>query len=107
LQTTRLSTSLEGLYSSLAQSAGYLCRDERTVKFFSPSPILMHKNWIRCSPDPENVWKSVPSSLDPPMYNQVFLFFLRGKIYTAFWHFQYWTRKCLFCYQVHPIQSWY
>jgi len=43
-------------------------RDERTDKFFSPSPILIHKNWIGPSPDPQNLWKSsVRSSADPPM----------------------------------------
>jgi len=43
-------------------------RDERTVKFFSPSPILIRKNWILSSPDPQNFWKSsVRSGPDPPM----------------------------------------
>ena len=32
--------------------------DEQTVKFFSPSPILIWKNLIRSSPDPHNFWKS-------------------------------------------------
>jgi len=32
-------------------------RDEQTVKFFSSSPILTHKNWIRSSSDPQNFWK--------------------------------------------------
>jgi len=43
-------------------------RDERTVKFFSPSAVLIWKNWIRSSPDPQNFWKSsVRSSPDPPI----------------------------------------
>jgi len=32
---------------------GKQCRDERTVKFFVPSPILIRKSWIRSSPDPQ------------------------------------------------------
>jgi len=41
--------------------------DERTVKFFSPSPVLIRWNWIRSSPDPQNFWKSsVRSSPDLP-----------------------------------------
>jgi len=32
-------------------------RDERTEKFFSPSPFLIRWNSIRSSPDPQNVWK--------------------------------------------------
>ena len=43
-------------------------RDEWTMKFFSPSPVLIRWNWIRSSPDPQNFWKSsVRSSPDPPM----------------------------------------
>ena len=35
---------------------------------FSPSPILVCKNWIRSSPDLQNFWKlSVRSSPDPPI----------------------------------------
>jgi len=33
-------------------------RDVRTVKFFSPSPVLTWWNWIRSSLDPQNFWKS-------------------------------------------------
>jgi len=52
-------------------------RDERTVKFFSPSPVLIRWNWIRSSPDPQNFWKSsVRSRPDPPMKNHIFLFCL-------------------------------
>jgi len=43
-------------------------RDERTVKFFSPSPVLIRWNWIRSSLNPQNFWKaSVQSSPDLPM----------------------------------------
>jgi len=49
-------------------SGAYYTRDERTVKFFSPSPVLIHKNGIQSGPDPQNFWKlSVRSSPDPPM----------------------------------------
>jgi len=52
-------------------------RDEWTVKFFSPSPVLIRWNWIRSSPDPQNFWKSsVRSSLDLPMQNHFVLFCL-------------------------------
>jgi len=45
-----------------------LIRDERTVKFFSPSPVLIRQNWIRSSPDVQKFWKSwVWSSPDLPM----------------------------------------
>jgi len=43
-------------------------REEQTVKFLSPNPVLIRWNWIRFSPDPQNFWKSsVRSSTDPPM----------------------------------------
>jgi len=43
-------------------------RDEQTVKFFSPSPVLIRWNWIRSNPDPQNFWKSlVWSSPDRPI----------------------------------------
>jgi len=43
-------------------------RDEWTVKFFRPSPLLIRKNWIWSRTDPQNFWKSsVRSSADPPV----------------------------------------
>ena len=43
-------------------------KDERTVKFFSSSPVLIRWNWFRSSPDLQNFWKSsVRSGPDPPM----------------------------------------
>jgi len=48
-------------------SARLATRDERTVKFFSSSPVLIRWNSIWSSPDPQNFWKSsVQSSPDPP-----------------------------------------
>jgi len=45
-----------------------MTRDERIVKLFSPSPILICKSSIRSSPDPQNFWESsVRSSPDPPI----------------------------------------
>jgi len=65
------------------------CRDERTVKFFSPSPVLIRWNWIQFSPDPQNFWKSlVRSSPDLPMSNHVLLFCLmRQKNYWSYFAF--------------------
>jgi len=59
-------------------------RNERTVKFFSPSPILACKSWIGSSPVPQNFWKSpVRFSPDLPIQNHVFYFASWGK--TASW----------------------
>ena len=75
-------------------------RDERTVKFFSPSPILIRKNRIRSSSDHLNFWKSsVRSCPDPSMQNHVFYFASQGKICIAIWHFQNLTRQCRFYHQ--------
>ena len=62
------------LISSVSHlNLGVEARDERTDKFFSPSPILIRKNLIQSSPDPQNFWKSsVRSSPDPPIWNHVF-----------------------------------
>jgi len=52
-------------------------RDERTAKFFCPSPVLIRWNWIQSTPDPQNFGKSpVWSGLDSPMQTNVFLFCL-------------------------------
>ena len=49
-----------------ARVANLLIRDERIVKFFSPSPVLIRWNWIRSIPELKNFWKSsVRSSPDP------------------------------------------
>jgi len=62
-------------------STGWGSRDERTVKFFSPSPILIGKNGIRSSPEPPNFWKSFTrSSPDLPRGNHEFYFASWGKI---------------------------
>jgi len=76
-------------------------RDERTVKFFSPSPILIRKSWIRSSPDLQNFLKSsARSSLDRPIKNHIFCFASWdkiaswGKIDTTFWHSQNLITQC-------------
>jgi len=57
--------SLPGNWTSLLNTVR---RDEWTVKFFSPSPILIRKIWIRSSTDLQNFWKSpIRSSPDPPI----------------------------------------
>jgi len=73
-------------------------RDERTVKFFSPSPILIRK----IESDPvlmRRILKNHRSDpvLIHPRKNLYFHFASRGKIDTAFWHFQNLTRQRLFC----------
>jgi len=62
------------LRSSCFYSRGIASRDERTVKFFSPSPVLIRWNWIRSSPDPQS-W--IRSSPDPQKHKNVFLLCLR------------------------------
>jgi len=47
LQNRSVRNAVTGRFPSL------MCtRDERMVKFFSASPGLIRKNWIRSSPDP-------------------------------------------------------
>ena len=54
--------------SKKSESEHLYHRDERTVKFFSPSPILIRKSWIQSRPDLQNFWiLSVRSSPDPPI----------------------------------------
>jgi len=106
-------------------------RDERTVKFFSPSPSLIQKIWNRSSPDRQNFWKlSVWSYLYSPIstmhfvlpheqtncwssftFNQMRLdegkivlqqcFCLMRQTRRSLWHFQNLTRQFLFSLQRH------
>ena len=74
--------ALESVFSR--NHFGLHTRDERTEKFFSPSPVLIRQNWIRSSPGPQNFWKSsVRPSPDPPMQNHVFYFASWGKTTTG------------------------
>ena len=71
-------------------------RDERTVKFFSPSPVLIRWNWIRSS----LICKIFENHQSNPVLIRqckimYFYFASWSKIVTAFCHFQNLTRKCL------------
>jgi len=62
---------------SMAISGGLATRDERTLKFFSPSIILIRRNWAQSSDNPQfflNSW--VWYSPEPPVQNHVLCFCL-------------------------------
>jgi len=58
-------------HSSLLSS-----RDERTGKFFSPSPVLLQWNWIRSSPDPQIFFKLSARSSPDATNAKSFIFIL-------------------------------
>jgi len=76
---------------SYPKNLSALIRDERTVKFFSPHPILIRENWNRSSPVPQSFCKSsVLPSPDPPKWNRVFLFcFIKQKHCWSYWRIMF------------------
>ena len=116
-----MTQSLYGNFRAAKVQRVFSGRDDRTVKFFSPSsvltkiesyPALIHKIFENYRSDPVlnrqcniicfyfALWDKITTGAILPLAwrknSSSSAFASWGKIDTAFWHFQNLTRKCLF-----------